>query len=88
MQPKMEAALPGFQWQWDKLVLREQSNWYDLSQWYPPNKPYFYERFLDVKGKNKTPSFKKPKSAITLVLIIDLEQHAAAEEFLENLVVS
>jgi hypothetical protein len=86
--PKMMEAAPGFPWQWDKLLLREVSNWYDLSQWYPAEKPYFYERFLDFKGKSKTPSFKRPKTAILLSLIIDAEQHVDVEQFLEDLVVS
>jgi hypothetical protein len=86
LAPKMVDLVKGFNWDWKCLVLREVSNWYDLSCW-PPDKPYFYDRFLELKGKSKTPSFKKPKAAIQLALVVDHDQYSEVDSFMEQLVV-
>jgi hypothetical protein len=84
MQPVMENAVPGFLWSWNSMVVQEKTSWYNLAQWMPPDKPYFYERFLETKGKKGELVFKSPKSPVILVLVIDHDQHMRVEDFLDE----
>ncbi|KAJ7473367.1 hypothetical protein FB451DRAFT_1367350 [Mycena latifolia] len=86
MRFKVLSVLHNYPMDWNRLILREISNWVDLAQ-EPPHVPYFYVRCLTgkPKGKDGVNTFKKPTKAFELALVIDpdhweeIEQHQAQQ---------
>ncbi|KAJ7798127.1 hypothetical protein B0H14DRAFT_2572667 [Mycena olivaceomarginata] len=79
MEAKIFSALEGFPINWDRIVLREISNFTRASPL-----PYFMRVALTGKprGKDGAPTFKKPTKPFELGLYIDFDQWEGIERYL------
>lgn len=82
MKPKLEAMANGFRFNWTTIIVREVTNWVDLST-EEQEKPYLYERCLvDGRGKDKKKLFKKPSRPFVFALVIGADQWDCFLEFI------
>lgn len=76
MKPKLIDATQGFQFDWDRLIVRDVAGWINLAE-EAPYHPYFYDRCLSsssTKAKDKTRVFKRPKNPFIFALVIGARQ--------------
>ncbi|KAJ6613358.1 hypothetical protein B0H10DRAFT_2273863 [Mycena sp. CBHHK59/15] len=86
IKDKLVLVMKGYPFNWKRVVVREIGNWVDLAK-QNPYAPYFYQRCMTgrPKGKNGSPTFKKPLKAFEIALIIDPEQWADALRFVAEM---
>lgn len=77
--PRLQKTFPGFDWNWNRLVLRDEKDWIDINS-LDPAKAVYYEKFV-AQMKNGL-AFKRPKNAIKMALIVDAEYMEECLEYM------
>lgn len=79
MGPRMQREFPGFLFDWDRLVIRDDKYWNDLSEM-PPDFPVFYDRV----PRGKEGRWKQPATPFKVIICISHDYYEEIIDFLET----